>query len=168
MTVSEPLQSVTDPTALLLGQLAFYRASLLTKLEGLSEDELVTSRLPSDWSPLTLLNHLVHVERRWMRWGFAGEAVPAPWADHDSNSGAWVLGPGDTVESLTTRLGEEATFTESMARGTDLTVHAALGGRFTDHAPTLGWILIHLVQEYARHLGHLDVVRELIDGRTGE
>jgi hypothetical protein len=43
-----------------------------------------------------------------------------------------------------------------------------LGGRFSSDPPTLGWILAHLLQEYARHVGHLDVVRELIDGSVGE
>jgi len=50
----------------------------------------------------------------------------------------------------------------------ELTDRARLGGRFISDPPTLGWILIHLLQEYARHVGHLDVVRELIDGTVGE
>ena len=56
------------------------------------------------------------------------------------------------------------------SRRTQLTETAAVGGRFTDEAsaPQLQWILLHLIQEYARHTGHLDIARELVDGRTGE
>jgi uncharacterized protein DUF664 len=46
-----------------------------------ADDELRTSRLPSGWAPLELLKHLVHVERRWLVWGFEGEPVDDPWAD---------------------------------------------------------------------------------------
>ena len=55
-----------------------------------------------------------------------------------------------------------------MASQAELTERARLGGRFSSDPPTLGWILAHLLQEYARHVGHLDVVRELIDGQIGE
>jgi hypothetical protein len=53
-------------------------------------------------------------------------------------------------------------------RNAELTDRAKLGGRFSNDPPTLGWILAHLLQEDARHVGHLDVVRELIDGSVGE
>jgi hypothetical protein len=53
-------------------------------------------------------------------------------------------------------------------RWAELTERARLGGRFSSDPPTLGWILAHLLQEYARHVGHLDVVRELMDGSVGE
>jgi hypothetical protein len=57
-----------------------------------------------------------------------------------------------------------------VAQGASLGDRARVGGRFRtpDEAPTLGWILLHLLQEHARHLGHLDVVRELTDGAVGE
>ena len=60
--------------------------------------------------------------------------------------------------------------TRVIAAGAELTDVAAVGGRFTvgDHRPTLAWILFHVLQEYARHAGHLDVARELIDGHVGE
>ena len=75
----EPPRSLEDPREILLQQLSYYRASLLAKLDGLSEDQLIASILPSGWSPLGLLKHLVFVERRWMQWGFDAEQVPDPW-----------------------------------------------------------------------------------------
>ena len=165
---SEPSIDISDVSELLLGQLAYYRATLLDKLSGLSDEELRRSRLPSGWTPLQLLKHLGYVERRWMRWGFAAEPVPDPWGDNNPAAPGWALAPDDTLESLTSFLAEQATRVEALARTADLTDRGRLGGRFETVAPTLGWILVHLVQEYARHLGHLDVVRELIDGQTGE
>ena len=66
----EPPRSLEDPRDILLQQLSYYRATLLAKLNGLSPDRLTGSILPSGWSPLGLLKHLVFVERRWMQLGF--------------------------------------------------------------------------------------------------
>jgi uncharacterized damage-inducible protein DinB len=164
----EPPRSLEDPREILLQQLSYYRASLLAKLDGLSEDQLIASILPSGWSPLGLLKHLVFVERRWMQWGFDAEQVPDPWGDHDPDSEGWLVTPEDTVADLTARLAAIAAGTEAVASQAELTQRARLGGRFSSDPPTLGWILAHLLQEYARHVGHLDVVRELIDGNVGE
>jgi Protein of unknown function (DUF664) len=65
----EPDPSVADPHVLLRGYLDLYRETLLRKLDGLSEKEVRTSRLPSGWSPLELVRHLTYVERRWLCWG---------------------------------------------------------------------------------------------------
>jgi uncharacterized damage-inducible protein DinB len=164
----EPPRSLEDPREILLQPLSYYRASLLAKLDGLSEDQLTASILPSGWSPLGLLKHLVFVERRWMQWGFEAEQVPDPWGDHDPDSEGWLVMSEDTVGDLTARLAAIAARTEAVAGQAELTERARLGGRFSSDPPTLGWILAHLLQEYARHVGHLDVVRELIDGNVGE
>jgi hypothetical protein len=164
----EPPQSLEDPREILLQQLSYCRASLLAKLDGLSEDQLSTSILPSGWSPLGLLKHLVFVERRWMQWGFEAEQVADPGGDHDPDSEGWLVTPGDSVADLTARLAAIAARTEAVARQAELTQRGRLGGRFSSDPPTLGWILAHLLQEYARHVGHLDVVRELMDGSVGE
>jgi hypothetical protein len=164
----EPPQTLCDLREILLQQLSYYRACLLAKLDGLNDDQLTASVLPSGWSPLGLLKHLVFVERRWMQWGFEAEQVPDPWGDHDPNSDGWLLRPDDTVLELTERLSAIAARTDAIARNAVLTDRAGLGGRFTSDPPTLGWILVHLLQEYSRHVGHLDVVRELIDGTVGE
>jgi hypothetical protein len=71
--LGEPPPSLEDPREILLQQLSYYRATLLAKLDGLSEEQLTPSILPSGWSPLGLLRHLVFVERRWMQWGFEAE-----------------------------------------------------------------------------------------------
>jgi Protein of unknown function (DUF664) len=164
----EPPKSLADPKEILLQQLSYYRATLLAKLDGLNQEQLTSSILPSGWSPLELLRHLAFVERRWMQWGFEAEQMPDPRGDEDPSSERWIIMPEDTVESLSAWLAGIAARTEAVAATAELTDRAKLGGRFSSDPPTLGWILIHLLQEYARHVGHLDVVRELIDGSVGE
>ena len=88
-----PALELADPKELLLGYLDFYRSVVARKLDGLTEPQLRSSRLPSGWAPLELLNHLVHMEARWVRWGFAAEQLPEPWGDEDQ-SGRWRAGPG--------------------------------------------------------------------------
>jgi hypothetical protein len=133
----EPPQTLGDLREILLQQLSYYRASLLTKLDGLSDDQLSTSVLPSAWSPLGLLKHLVFVERRWMQWGFESEQVPDPWGDHDRDSDGWLLEPDETLYVLTERLRAIAARTDAIAREAELTDRAGLGGRFTAIRPHL-------------------------------
>jgi len=72
------------------------------------------------------------------------------------------------VPELSARLATIAGRTEAVVSKAELTDRGKLGGRFSSDPPTLGWIVAHLLQDYARHVGHLDVVRELIDGSVGE
>jgi hypothetical protein len=169
VTRSEPSHRLSDPQELLVGQLDYYRTTLLHKLDGLSEQELRTSRLPSGWTPLELLHHLTHVEQRWLCWGFAAEQVEQPWGD-DGPDGRWQVPEGLTSSELREEFAAQCARSRVVAAGAALEDRAALGGRFpaAADAPTLGWILLHLLQEYARHVGQLDIVRELADGAVGE
>lgn len=87
----EPPRSLEDPKEILLQQLRYYRATLLAKLEGLSDDQLKNSIVPSCWSPLGLLKHLVFVERRWMQWGFEAEEISDPRGDEDPSGTGWLV-----------------------------------------------------------------------------
>ncbi|WP_129843184.1 DinB family protein [Streptomyces sp. RFCAC02] len=166
---AEPSHDLGDPKELLLGYLDHYRTVLIAKVSGLTEEEMGRSRLPSGWTPLQLLWHLQRVERRWLIWGFLAEDVPDPWGDHGSD-GRWAVPDGLTVAEVTRLFQEQAARTRSIVLASDLAARAPVGGRFATEAeaPTLGWILHHLLQEYARHAGHLDIARELADGMTGE
>ena len=169
--VHKPDRQLDDPKELLLGFLDYYRSVIARKIEGLTDAELRESRLPSGWTPLELLKHLVYMERRWLRWGFCAEQVLDPRGDEDQ-AGRWHAGPGDTAADLIAALHAAGEETRAIADAAELADVSAVGGRFTDNdtrpPPTLAWILAYVLQEYSRHAGHLDVARELIDGTTGE
>ena len=163
----EPTAPRSSTAEVLLGYLAYFRSVVVAKLEGLADDELRRSRLPSGWTPLELLTHLVQVERRWLVWGFEGQDVGDPWADQ--RDGRWHVEPGTGLDQLVAALHAQAEVTRSVVERHALTDVGQPGERWDGAPPaTLERVLFHLLQEYARHVGHLDVVRELVDGATGE
>jgi len=81
----EPSKTLADPAGLLAGYLDFYRSVVLRKLDGLTEAELRSSRLPTGWTPLQLLKHLAYMERRWLQWRGKGQPLrprPVAWQPH--------------------------------------------------------------------------------------
>jgi hypothetical protein len=160
--------STPDLRGLMLDYLDYYRAVVAGKLDGLDPTDLTGSRVPSAWTPSGLVHHLVNVERRWLVWGFLAEPLDDPWRDA-APGGGWVT-PEASADQLRRKLDEAAAGTRETVERHQLTDVARVGGRFTDpaSAPQLQWILLHLIQEYARHAGHLDIARELVDGVTGE
>ncbi|GAB3088450.1 DinB family protein [Isoptericola nanjingensis] len=168
----EPRLDSADPAEQFAAYLDHYRAVVVHKLDGLTEAQLRESRLPSGWTPLELLTHLVHMERRWFVWGFLGEQVAHPWGDNvdDAPESPWHVPDDVSRDELVAALHAGGARTRDVLESHDLVERAAVGGRFTvdDEVPTLLWICFHVLQEYARHAGHLDVVRELADGSTGE
>ena len=167
----EPARDLADPKELLLGFLDNYRSVVVAKLDGLPDADLRASRLPSGWVPLALLKHLLFMERRWLRWGFLAEPVADPFGDSDDRD-RWAVGPDETLAGLAAALEETGRDTRAIAGAARLADVSRPGGRFPADdprpRPTLGWILVHVLQEYARHAGHLDIARELVDGATGE
>jgi hypothetical protein len=123
---------------------------------------------PLGWSPLGLVKHLGWVERRWMRWGFAAEDVVAYPPGGDAEE--WGVPADEPTWRILATYADEVARSRALAVAADLDDQAAVGGRFAtpEQAPSLGRILFHLLQEYARHTGHLDIARELIDGVKGE
>jgi uncharacterized damage-inducible protein DinB len=167
MRFPSPTDHVSSTEQVFLTYLDYFRETIAGKLAGLSEDDLRGSRLPSGWSPLELLKHLVAMERRWMVWGFEGEQVDDPWFDRRDDR--WYVGPEETLGELLDALHEGGRRTRQIVE--DLTVDdVGMPGERWDGAdpPRLERVLFHVLQEYARHAGHLDVVRELIDGTVGE
>ena len=163
-----PGVDVSDARELLLGYLEWYRKALMRKISGLSDDQLRMPVEPLGWSPLGLVQHLGWVERRWMRWGFAAEDVVAYPSGGDATE--WTVAAGTSTAEVLAAYHAEVAAANSLATAAALADKARLGGRFKTpgQAPSLGRILFHLLQEYARHVGHLDVARELIDGEAGE
>jgi hypothetical protein len=163
----EPTTPIPARAEVLLGYLDYFRSVVLSKLDGLPESELRASRLPSGWTPLELLKHLTYVEARWLEWGFEGQDVDDPWGD--SRDGQWYVDPGESLAGLVAQFTSRAAASRSIVERHDLAESGQPGQRWEGAAPPpLERVLLHLIQEYARHAGHLDVVRELVDGTTGE
>jgi len=147
--------------------LGFFRGRLAAKLRELPDGELRRSRLPSGWTPLELLKHLTYVEMRWLEWGFEGRPVADPWGDR--RDGRWHVAPEESLGGLLAALDAQARRSSSVITAHDLDDVGQPGERWNGAPPaTLERVLFHLLQEYARHLGHLDIVCELAGTATGE
>jgi uncharacterized damage-inducible protein DinB len=167
MEFPEPTRPRDDRREVLLEYLDFYRGVLREKATGLDDEALRTSRLSSEWTPIELIKHLVHVERRWLVWGFEGEDVGDPWADERDDR--WFVAPDEQLEALLDELDTGGRRTREIVLSHDLTDIGTPSERWDgEPPPTLERVLLHLLQEYARHAGQLDIVRELIDETTGE
>jgi uncharacterized damage-inducible protein DinB len=163
----EPTTPAASRTEVFGRYLAFFRATLAEKLRALPAGELRASRLPSGWTPLELLKHLTSVEMRWLEWGFEGAAIADPWADQ--RDGRWYVAPEETLDGLLAELDRRAARSDVIISRHDLDEAGAPGERWDGEPPaTLERVLFHLVQEYSRHLGHLDIVVELAGGPVGE
>lgn len=162
-----PTQPADSRTDVLLRYLDYFRSVLLAKVDGLTETQLRSSILPSGWTPLELVKHLTYVERRWLEWGFEGRPVDDPWGDH--RDGRWHVEDDESALLLGDGLRRRGRRSTEIVRRHGLDDVGAPGERWDGAAPaTLERCLLHLVQEYARHVGQLDIVRELLDGATGE
>jgi uncharacterized damage-inducible protein DinB len=163
----EPTAPAASRTEVFVRYLDFFRDRVAAKLRSLSDAELRSSRLPSGWTPLQLLKHLTYVEMRWLEWGFAGREVEDPWGDR--LDGRWYVAPEESLDDLLDKQAEQAARSTAIIEGHDLGEAGQPGDRWDGEPPaTLERILLHLMQEYARHLGQLDIVTELAGGATGE
>jgi uncharacterized damage-inducible protein DinB len=163
-----------DETATLLGFLEFQRATLAWKCQGLDAAGLETTVAASSMTLGGMLKHLALVEDSWFSEWLLGRDLGPPWdaVDWDADPDwDWHSAAGDTPDQLLT-LWQEAvarsrsTVTEALADGGmgRLARRSWPDGR----SPSLRWIVCHMIEEYARHNGHADLIRESIDGLTGE
>lgn len=158
----------------LLGSLDYQRATLKWKTSGLSADQLRQPVTASTMTLAGLLKHLALVEDSWFWNRFHGAAPSEPWAGRDWDADPdweWRTAADDPPEELLllwqdTVERSRAVVAAALERG-DLNQLAA-NRRPDGTRPSLRWILLHLIEEYARHNGHADLLREAIDGQTGE
>ena len=147
--------------------LDWQRATLLCKLQGLTDEELRRPHQPSGLTLLGLAKHLAVVETTWFRLRFAGEEVtnipvPIDW------EAFWRIEPDESTADIL------ALYTGEVERSRAITAAASLDDVARNADPsrhpglTLRWIVLHMIEETARHIGHADLMREAIDGQTGE
>lgn len=167
MTNEEPPPSAGgDSARLFAAYLDHYREKAIEKVLPLAPHDQTTSGVPSGWSPLELLHHLAFMEQRWFVWGFLGEAVDEPFGDEVE--GRWLVPRGREADEVVRFMRATGERTRAVLDAHPLDSVGALGGRFSSDPPSLAWICFHVLQEYARHVGHLDIAVELAGGPTGE
>ncbi|PSL36646.1 putative damage-inducible protein DinB [Labedella gwakjiensis] len=146
------------------GFLDFLRASVVYKATGLSDADAARRVLPSLTTVSGLIRHLADVERSWFREAMAGEAdVPSRWSEEDRD-GEFRVTEHDTLAEVVADY--EAACAESRTVAARFDLDDPSAGR--DGRYHLRWILVHMIEETGRHCGHIDILRELLDGAVGE
>lgn len=159
----EPPPRAGEKDALVL-RLDFLRETVVNKVAGLSTEQATTPSVPpSTLTPAGIVRHLMCVERWWFALDFAAlPDVPDPWGAHDA--GGFDLEPGETLASVVrSYLAECARSNEVIAANSLDDVARGEGMEFD-----LRYAVVHLIEETGRHCGHLDLLREAIDGAVGQ
>ena len=147
--------------------LDYYRSTLLDKCSGLTFEQLATRAVPpSNLTLLGLLRHMTLVEQWWFQQCFAGLDVELSYMTPDDPDGDFNDLSGASLDEV------ERNYLDACARSRALCQDRSLDefARRTDpgHERDLRWIHVHMIEEYARHCGHADLLRECIDGETGD
>lgn len=152
-----------DERTMLLGVLQRQRDLVAWKVRDVPDQVLASAATPSGMGVHGLVRHLTNVERSWLRDVFAGQGdLQYDWTEDDPDA-EWQVPTDTTMAALLAGYAEES-------RRCDAVVHAtpSLDDTSASRDFSLRWILMHLVEETARHLGHIDLLREQADGGTGE
>jgi uncharacterized damage-inducible protein DinB len=161
----ERVEAGTDERGVLLEYLRRYRLTLELKCAGLDAGQLAARSVPpSTMSLLGLVRHLADVERGWFRVDLGGQDAPPRFRDRSDPEGDWTGAVADpaVVDEAWRAWREEVAFAEQLVAGLpDLGATGRSGRPVRD-------LLVHMVEEYARHCGHADLLRERIDGRVGQ
>ncbi|NYE94428.1 putative damage-inducible protein DinB [Psychromicrobium silvestre] len=143
--------------------LSSYRLTLLMKCEGLSPEQLARRSVPpSTMSLLGLLRHLAEAERDWRNWINDGDPLPKLYGKRDADFDD-AIAAQDVVDAAYANLARE-----QAALDADLAVHPDLGERLGKQQIAVRELMVHRIEEYARHCGHADLLRECVDGRVGQ
>ena len=158
---------VADELAMLTSWLEYHRATLAMKCDGLSEEQLrVRSVEPASMSLLGLVRHMADVERNWFRRVLNGEDAPGIyWSDAEPDGDFDLVDTASATEAFSTWKAECDHASALLAGATSAD---AIGTGRDGEQISLRWILVHMIEEYARHNGHADLLRERIDGVVGE
>jgi len=171
MTSSEASQfrsdppSVADERSMYQGWLDFHRGTLLWKCSGLTDEQLKTAAVaPSSLTLLGLLRHMAEVERSWFRTRSAGVTLPDLYCSEGDEDGDFDNVTDAVVEQ------DLATFKAECLAADEAVRPMYLDDTFArrDNQISLRWVYVHMIEEYARHNGHADLLRESIDGARGD
>jgi hypothetical protein len=162
--VTEHLGGRAEERALLTGFLDWYRSIVEGKVEGLVLDDAARVMTPTGLSPIGVVAHLAAVEVGWFDETFAGGTIEPVWDDH----GSFRLRATDTVESVVGEYRDACVRSREVVNRAETLDELSVRDDPYRGRVSLRWILVHMIEETARHAGHLDIMREAIDGRTGD
>jgi hypothetical protein len=164
--VRRPGFSIASEHEALSGFLDLQRAALVRKVQDVSEADARRAPTVSSLTLLGLVKHAASWERRWVQVVFAGLRLPDEWPEHRMDPGHddFLLDDSDTVEGCIRRYQHEISLSRSIAASSDLSSPCA---RPEFAHLNLRWVLLHLIEETARHAGHADIIRESLDGSRG-
>ncbi len=164
---AEPSLVADEPTSL-QQWLDFHRATLLTKCAGLTAEQLKLRAVPpSRLSLLGLVRHMVEVERWWFRMHAAGENIAFVYDPDGLGLDFEEIDDADAAADLAT-FERECEMSRAAVAGHSLEEVVASRGDHPERVRDIRWIFVHMIEEYARHNGHADLLREAIDGVTGD
>ncbi|TDD73406.1 DinB family protein [Actinomadura rubrisoli] len=141
-----------------------HREAVLWKLQGLDDEQLRRPMTPSGTHLLGLVKHLAAVEYNWFCETFGRETEPLPFDDEDEDADLRVE-PHEATADILAFYARARAASDAVIGELELD---ALGTAWSGETVSLRWVLVHMVEETARHAGHVDIVRELIDGATGD
>ena len=160
--VVEPAHKGDERTTL-MGMLGRQRTLIAWKLRDASDEVLRSVSTPTGMTLPGIVRHLENVERWWFRDVFAGEKdLPFDWSDEDMN-GEWKVPADVPMADVLTNYAAEAERCDTVIRAAP-----SLDQVSTNGWASLRWIINHMIEETARHLGHIDLLREQADGSVGE
>ena len=158
-----------DERTTLAAFLRYHRETLATKCAGLDAEQLARRSIPpSTMSLLGLLRHMADVERSWFRRRLAAQEAPPLFFSEENLDGEFddaAADPGQVEEAWSAWRAEIAFAEQFVAEAANLDFSRDVPERGTF---SLRWVLVHMIEEYARHNGHADLLRELVDGAVGE
>ena len=141
-----------------------HRDVVLWKLEGLGDEDLRRPLTPSGTNLLGLVKHLAAVEYGWFCSTFGRETEPLPFDENDEDADLRV-GANETTEEVVAFYGRARAAADRVIEETG---PEDTGTAWFGEQVSMRWVLIHMIEETARHAGHMDIVRELIDGAAGD
>jgi uncharacterized damage-inducible protein DinB len=157
---------VANEAETLGGFLDYHRATLLWKLEGLDDEQLRRAMVPSGTSLLGLVKHLAYVERSWFQRVWAGQEVSFPFTREDPDAD-WRIEPTETTADILALYHGECRRSREIVAAASSLDEVARHHRWNEDV-SRRWILVHMIEETARHVGYADILREQLDGATGE
>ncbi|MFF1419251.1 DinB family protein [Streptomyces sp. NPDC058280] len=145
-----------------------HRDAVLWKLEGLDDDQLRRPVAPSNMSLLGLLKHLAGAELGWFCLTFGRECEPLPFEVEGEKASDWYVAADEQTKDILNFYAGARTAADEAIESLDIDATGTAFAFFDGATVSLRWALIHMLEEVARHAGHADLLRESIDGFTGD